>query len=83
MWTRIVNGWHFMRWLRLVTGLILAYQAYVLADSVFGFMAVFFLLQAITDTGCCGASSCATASYRKPNENPDEPEFEMINHKTK
>jgi hypothetical protein len=55
----LLTGWHFMRWLRLGLGLMIAFQAVEMHDVWLGLMAVFFLFQAVTNTGCCGASGCA------------------------
>ncbi len=56
----LFTGWHFMRWLRLGLGIILSIQAFEMHDTFSGFIAAFFLFQAITNTGCCGANGCAT-----------------------
>lgn len=81
MLSQIFTGWHFMRWLRLAAGMMLGWQAMELQDSVYGFIAVFLLLQAVTDTGCCGASCASPVVSQKDDDT--EPEFEYINPKTK
>lgn len=55
----LFTGWHFMRWLRLALGLMIAFQALELHDVWMGLMAAFFLFQAATNTGCCGSGRCA------------------------
>jgi hypothetical protein len=55
----LFTGWHFMRWLRLGLGLMITFQAIEMHDVWLGSMAVFFLFQAATNTGCCGVSGCA------------------------
>ena len=81
MMTKLLTGWHFMRWLRLAAGMLMAWQAYVLADSMYGFIAGFFLLQAITDTGCCGAATCQTNTLASDKKQESEPDFEIIKQK--
>ena len=55
----LVTNWHFMRWLRLAIGLFLVWQLVQRPDIFTAFVAAFFLFQALTNTGCCGASGCA------------------------
>ena len=55
----LFTGWHFMRWLRLGIGIFIAIQAIQMQDPLSGFIAAFFLFQAATNTGCCGAGGCA------------------------
>lgn len=51
--------WNLMRWLRLGVGLFLLWQLTQKPDIITGFVSAFFLFQAITNTGCCGASGCS------------------------
>ena len=50
--TQLFSNWHFMRWLRLVLGGYIAYQAILNHDPLAGMIAVFLLFQALTNTGC-------------------------------
>ena len=54
----LLTNWNFSRVLRLVFGLIIAYQAIIHKDPIAGVLAVFLLFQSLTNTGCRG-SSCA------------------------
>lgn len=58
----LFTGWHFMRWLRLGLGIFMAIQAFEMHDTFSGFIAAFFLFQAITNTGCCGSNVCVAPS---------------------
>lgn len=63
------TDWHFMRWIRLGLGIIIAFQAIQSRDAFSGFIAAFFLFQAIANVGCCGGSNCsAPISNKKINE---------------
>ena len=55
----LFTGWYFMRWLRLLFGVIFMVQAIQMHDIMVGAIAGFFLVTAITNTGCCVAGSCA------------------------
>jgi len=63
----VFSDWNFMRWLRLGLGVFIGVQAFQMHDPVSGFIAAFFLFQAITNTGCCGSGGCA-APIKRNNE---------------
>lgn len=71
----ILSDWHFMRWLRLGLGLYLVWQLVQRPDIFTGIVAAFFLFQAVTNTGCCGASGCAA-----PQKNPDSAKVEEVKY---
>lgn len=74
----IFTNWHFMRWVRLLMGLVIAFQAYQLQNGLLGFLAGFFLFQALTDTGCCGTNGCTVTPKRKNPEHSDKVKFDEI-----
>ena len=57
----LFTNWHLMRWLRLAIGLYFGWQAVHRPDVLTGMIALFLLFQAVTNTGCCGASGCSIA----------------------
>lgn len=61
----LFNGWHFMRWLRLVFGLFFLVQAVQAHDSLMWLGAGFFLFTSLTNTGCCGAGACNIRENKK------------------
>jgi hypothetical protein len=75
------RDWGVMRWLRLLLGLYFAYQAFLLKDSFSGFVASFFLLQAITNTGCCGSGGCGVPTQKYTENKPENIEYEIIKPK--
>jgi hypothetical protein len=58
-------NWHTMRWIRLIIGLFLMQQAIQFHEILLGFMAIFFLFQAIFNTGC-GLNDCSISTIKKP-----------------
>lgn len=68
----LFTGWHFMRWVRLVFGLVFLVQAINKPDTLLGLAAGFFLLTAITNTGCCGAGTCSVRARNQYNKERDE-----------
>lgn len=57
---KLSGGWHFMRILRLVFGVVFAVQAVMMKDYLVGMTSAFFLYQGVTNTGCCGESCAPT-----------------------
>ncbi len=79
----LLTGWNFMRWLRLGLGIFIAIQAIQNHDSLSGFIAAFFLFQAVTNTGCCGANGCAMPTTKKENYTIEDVEFIEIKQNNK
>ncbi len=77
----LFTGWHFMRWLRLILGSFIAFQAIQLHDTMSGLIAGFLLFQAFANTGCCGSNGCAVPVSKKENNEIDNIEFEEIKTK--
>lgn len=74
----LLTNWNFMRWLRLSIGVYAAIQAVLMHDTVLGFFSAFFLVQAVTNTGCCGTQACVAPAVEKKSDNIEEVEFEEI-----
>jgi hypothetical protein len=78
---KLLTNWHLMRIFRLGIGIwmvVLAFQTYDWAVGLFG---AFFLYQAVTDTGCCGAQGCYTPKRRDSVQSikaPDEVDYEEV-----
>jgi len=54
----LTSGWNFMRIFRLGLGLLVLIQSLFIGDYLFSAFGVFFIFQALTNTGCCGSSGC-------------------------
>lgn len=74
----LFNDWNFMRFLRLGLGVYIAIQAVETLSIFSAIVAVFFLFQAITNTGCCGTKSCAVPLKKNNSNKIEEVEFEEI-----
>ena len=74
----LFNNWNFMRFLRLGLGIYIAIQAIETLSILSGIVAVFFLFQAITNTGCCGTKSCAVPINKSNSDKTEEVEYEEI-----
>jgi hypothetical protein len=74
----LLTNWNFMRFLRLGIGIYIAVQA-IDTQSVFsGIVAVFFIYQAVTNTGCCGSNGCAVPIKKSNPDKTEEVDFEEI-----
>ena len=65
---KLTSGWHVMRIVRLGVGILAAVEAIRSHDYAIGILSAFFLYQAITDTGCCGAVGCAVPPPQNGNK---------------
>lgn len=74
----IFNNWNFMRWLRLALGIYIAVQAVETLSIFSGVVAVFFMFQAITNTGCCGTNGCAVPIKKNSPNKKEELESKEI-----
>jgi hypothetical protein len=74
----IFGNWNFMRFLRLGLGIYIAVQAVETVSIFSGVVAVFFMFQAITNTGCCGTKGCAVTIKKSSSNKMEELESEEI-----
>lgn len=63
----LFTNWHAMRWVALGLGLTLAMNWFINSAPISGFLGIFFLYQAITNTGCL-AGQCAPSVSAGGNE---------------
>ena len=73
----LLSHWNFMRWLRLGLGLFIGYQSIIAHDPLAGFISVFLLLQAVTNTGC-GGGGCTVPVSSKKNSTVEDIGFEEV-----
>ncbi|MEX0685392.1 MAG: hypothetical protein WD267_01505 [Balneolales bacterium] len=76
----LFSNWHPMRWLALFVGLFFA-MAWLLYNEPFaGLVSLFFLFQAVTNTGCL-AGQCAvpTSPIDEAKDDHDDIQYKEIN----
>ncbi len=61
---QLLTNWHTMRWVALGISLVLGFNWLVNSAPISGFLSLFFLFQAITNSGCL-AGQCTPAAYNK------------------
>lgn len=73
----LFTNWHLMRWIGLAIGLFLGFQAFMYQDGLAAMLSVFFLFQAITNTGCFGSRGCSVPQQDTLDDTRDD-QFEDI-----
>jgi len=74
----LLTNWNLMRFLRLGIGIYIAVQAIETQSAFSGVVAVFFIYQAVTNTGCCGSNGCAVPIKKSNPDKTEEVDFEEI-----
>lgn len=74
----LLTDWNFMRILRLVLGIYIAVQAVETLSFLSGFVAAFFIFQAVTNTGCCGSNGCTVPTNKSNSDTIEDVEYEEI-----
>ena len=74
----LLTNWNFMRLLRLGLGIYIAIQAVETQSKISMIFAVFFLFQALTNTGCCGSNGCAVPLKKNDSTKTEEIEYEEV-----
>jgi hypothetical protein len=79
---RLLTNWSLPRIMRLGIGTMLLVMGIQSRDWAMGLFSVFFLYQAVTDTGCCGSGACyappASKNKMTASEGEKEIEYEEI-----
>lgn len=75
----LLNNWHPMRWVALILGLVLGGNWLMNAAPISGLLSLFFLFQAVTNSGCL-VGSCAPRyqEFSDTGNNVKDVHFEEI-----
>ena len=65
---KLFTNWHLVRIMRLGIGIMFLVMGFQGRDWAIGLFSIFFLYQAVTDTGCCGSQGCYNPPVRKQNK---------------
>ncbi len=77
----ILQGWNFMRILRLVLGIGILVQGIAAIETATIILGVVFAGMAIANVGCCGAGGCAVNSRITNNKKEDIHYEEVVSNK--
>ena len=75
---RLLTNWDLMRVVRLTIGIWMGIEAVMRLDVFAGLFGAFFLYEAITGTGCCGARGCYTPPLRGGSRETQDIEYEEV-----
>jgi len=67
-----------MRLLRLGLAILMSVQAFKSHDWLLGLMGVFFLYQALSNTGCCSSAGCDIPPKKNNPENEEQLIYEEV-----
>ena len=73
---RLTTNWTLVRIMRLGIGAMLLTAGIENKDWAMGLFSLFFLYQAVTDTGCCGSQGCYNPPTGRQVDNTREEEIE-------
>ncbi len=74
----LLTDWNLMRIIRLGLGIYIAVQAVETQSMISMIFAIFFLFQALTNTGCCGSNGCAIPIKKTNSDKSEEIEYEEV-----
>ena len=58
MKNKILSGWHFMRVIRLLLGVAVIVQSFIIKDIMFAIAGFLVTAMAVFNIGCCGTGNC-------------------------
>lgn len=83
----LLTDWHLMRIVRLGIGLAIGFNAWQESSGLIGLLAGLLIIQALSNTGCCGAGGCSVPSKTNGSGTENEITFTEIqsdkNHENK
>ena len=74
----LFTDWNFMRWLRLILGIIITEQGIQVRDSIIGLIGGFFLLQALANMSCGIGGFSVPGNRKKISSSTEDAEYEEI-----
>jgi hypothetical protein len=77
----ILYNWNFIRWVRLVMGIVIAVQAVAVKDMMFSIVGVAIAGMAVFNIGCCSAGNCYTAVKNNTEPGKEIVYEEVVNNK--
>ena len=67
----LFQNWTFFRAIRLIMGIAILIQAFIIKDFFLGFAGVIFSGMALFNAGCCGSNGCSTSPISTKNKTKD------------
>lgn len=73
----ILNNWNFLRFIRLVMGVVITVQAILMKEIMVGVAGLLLTCMAVFNIGCCGAGGCNVPT-RKTSQTTKEISYEEV-----
>lgn len=67
----ILKNWNFFRFIRLLMGILIIFQAFTVKDFFLGIAGLLFTSMTLFNIGCCGAGSCYSGKTKTENNTKD------------
>ena len=67
----LFNNWTFFRGIRLIMGIAIIIQAFVVKDILLGIAGLIFSGMALFNAGCCGTNSCNAVNVKSNNKSKE------------
>jgi len=77
---RLLTNWHLMRIFRAAIGMMMLVMGIQNKDWAIGLFSIFFLYQAVTDTGCCSTQGCYSPPHGAKNDTAHEKQTEEVDY---
>ena len=74
----ILQGWNFMRIVRLVLGIIIIVQGAMAREAITVILGLLFAGMAVANIGCCGANGCAVSPRSSIKNKTKEISYEEV-----
>ena len=74
----LLQGWNFMRILRLALGIIIATQGIVAGETLTVILGLLFATMSIVNIGCCGTNGCAVNPGRSNKNKTKDINYEEV-----
>lgn len=75
---KLFTNWHTMRWVALGIGFVLGINWLTNSAPASGFLSLFFLYQAVTNTGCLAGQCMPVYEKAVDDDRPEYIEYEEI-----
>jgi hypothetical protein len=74
----LLSNWFFFRILRLVLGIIIIVQSFVIKDVIFGIAGLLISIMAIFNAACCGMGGCNISPTKNKFQQSADTSFEEV-----
>ena len=74
----ILNGWNFMRVVRIALGILIIVQGFQANEWLLVALGALFFLMTLLNIGCCGTSGCYAPVSRRSSKKMEDTIYEEV-----